>query len=134
MKTLMKLTAIIVPVALAIAPMIANAKQKVIAYRCVEGKAFEVQYSDNQAVLVLDTDTVTMTRSSGETQYTDVEKRYVLIPKGNNEISIQKDGAVLFEQCAVVTANTQKTQTTTTHSTTTNQSSDTSTQGVQGLW
>lgn len=131
MKVLMKLTAMIVPVALAIVPMVANAKQKVVAYRCVEGKAFEVQYSDNQAVIVLDTDTVTLTRSGSGSgaQFTDVERRYVLIPQGNNQISLQKDGAVLFERCTVVTASSKPSPTNTT-----TKPSNTTSQPVQALW
>lgn len=129
MKVLMKLAAIAVPVVLAIVPMVASAKQKVVAYRCTEGKAFEVQYSDNQAVIVLDTDTVTLTRSGSGSgaQFTDVENRYVLIPQGNNQVTLQKDGAVLFERCTVVTASSKPSNTTT-------QPSNTTSQPVQALW
>lgn len=157
MNILIKLAALAVPVSLAIAPLTAIAQTetqtdtqttKVVAYRCTGGKAFNVRYGQNNAVVVLDEQTINLlqTRSADGTRFADETETYVLFSKGN-EVILQKNGKAVFEKCTVVQAASatesesgSRTTTVTRTTTTTVQRKPAAThsapasQGVPALW
>lgn len=157
MNTLMKLAALIIPVSWAIAPLTAIAQTetqtdtqttKVIAYRCTGGKAFNVRYGQNNAVVVIDEQTINLmqTQSADGVRFADETETYVLLSK-DNEAILQKNGKAVFERCTVVkaasatesesstrTATVTKTTTTTVQRQPAATQSAPASQGVQALW